>query len=145
LTGYLRVRVDGARYGLRVDQIIEVVDEFEVMKAPGVHPAVMGVTPMRRRLVPLVQLAALIADGDASEASSGVAVLAHCLGSLVAFEVGDVEEVVRDAPLPVPDTWQLPWASGVVRHEGELIPVVDLEVLAERLVARESELGDELG
>jgi chemotaxis signal transduction protein len=103
----------------------------------------MGVTPIKQRVVPLVQLAALIEDDAASDTSHGMVVLARCSGAMVAFVVDDAEELVREDPRPVPETWQLPWASGVVQHEGELIPIVDLEVLAERLVAGGAELGNE--
>jgi chemotaxis signal transduction protein len=128
-----------------VDQILEVIDDFEVLSAPGSHRAVLGVTPSRDRLVPLVHLAALIESTDPPEERGDAAVLARCSGSLVAFEVDDAEELVLEAPVPVPDAWQLPWASGVVRHRGELIPIIDLDILAERLMPDDAEIAGDHG
>ncbi len=135
MTGYLLVNAGGNQYGLRLDQVVEVVDGFEVTSAPKVHASVRGVTRMRDRSVPLVHLASLIANDPAPPEEENTAVLARCLGSLVAFEVEDADAVAHDAPEEVPDAWHLPWIFGVVRREGELVPVVDLDVLAERLTA----------
>lgn len=145
VSGYLRVRAGGAVYCLGVQQIIEVADGCEVLSAPGTHPAVRGVTPARDGLVPLVQLSALVADEAASDEPCATTVLARCSGAIVAFEVDDAEELMRSDALPVPEAWQLPWATGVVRHQGELIPVIDLELLAEKLTAARSEGDDERG
>ena len=135
MKGCLLVRAGGSRYGLRLDQVIEVVDGFEVSSAPAVNMAVRGVTQMRRQSVPLVHLSSLIANESAPTNTMETAVLTRCLGSLVAFEVDDAEAVANDAPVSVPDAWQLPWVCGVMKTEGTLVPVIDLDVLAERLVA----------
>ncbi len=134
MKGCLLVRADGSRYGLRLDQVLEVVEDFEVSAAPGVHPAVRGVSQLRDRPVPLVHLASLIANEPVPVSKTETAVLARCLGSQVAFEVDDAESVVDETPAPVPDAWRLPWVCGVVRLEGGLVPIIDLDVLGERLV-----------
>ncbi len=90
---------------------------------------------MRRRSVPLVHLSSLIANESAPSNTMETAVLARCLGSLVAFEVDDVDAVANDEPVAVPDAWQLPWVCAVIRAEGSLVPVIDLDILGERLVA----------
>lgn len=131
------VRVGGGRYGLRLDQVVEVVDGIEAISAPRVHPAVRGVTWMREKSVPLVHLSALVANESAPADATGTAVLTRCLGSLVAFEVDDADAVADDEPATVPDAWQLPWVCAVVRSEGSLVPVIDLDVLCERLAAPE--------
>lgn len=145
MNGYLRVRVGRSWYGLGVQQVLEVLDEFEIFPAPGVHPAVLGTMSIRRRMVPVVRLGSLITEGRVGEDQGEAAILARCRGSLIAFEVDDAEELVLDEPLPVPDAWQLPWAAGVVKHEGDLIPVIDLEILTERLAGDRSEIGGERG
>lgn len=133
--GYLLVRAGGNRYGLGLDQVLEVVDGFEVSSAPSVHASVRGVTRMRETSIPLVHLASLIADEPAPEDRTETAVLGTCLGSLVAFEVDDAETVVSEQPGSVPNAWQFPWVCGVVKIEEILVPVVDLDVLGERLVS----------
>ena len=133
MIGYLLVRAGGSRYGLRLDQVLEVVDGSEVSPAPKIHASVRGVTRMRDKSVPLVHLASLIANDAAPEARDDTAVLTRCLGSLVAFEVEDAESVAKDESADIPDAWHLPWVCGVVRRHGTLVPVINLDVLGERL------------
>ena len=135
MKGCLLVRAGGSRYGLRLDQVLEVVDGFDVSSVPTVHAAVRGMTQVRRRSVPLVHLSSLIANDSIPAEIMETAVLTRCLGSLVAFEVDDADAVANDEPVDVPDAWQLPWVCGVIRNDGALVPVLDLDVLGERLVA----------
>jgi len=54
-------------------------------------------------------------------------------GKQVAFEVDDVDAVVREQPLPVPRGQVLPWASGVAEQEDRLVPILDLDALGDRI------------
>lgn len=135
MKGYLLVQAGGRRYGLRLDQVFEVVDGIEASLAPSVHPSVRGVTRMKGKAVPLVHLASLMSNVAAPAERGGTAVLGRCAGSLVAFEIDDAEAVANEEPEAVPDAWQLPWVHGVVRNEGTIIPVIDLDVLGERLTS----------
>jgi chemotaxis signal transduction protein len=118
-----------------LDQVLEVVDGFEVSLAPSVHASVRGVTRMRGKSLPLVHLASLIANDAAPEKRGDTAVLGRCAGSLVAFEIDDADAVASDEQEAVPDVWRLPWVRGVVRKEGTIVPVIDLDVLGERLTS----------
>ena len=120
---------------MRIEQVLEVIDDVAVHAAPGIHPAVRGVTPMRGRMVPLAHLGALIENTPPPPAVGETAVLTRCLGSLLAFEVDDAEAVVMEVPARVPDAWHLPWAAGVARHGEAVVPVIDVDLLGERLTA----------
>ncbi|UCD23882.1 MAG: chemotaxis protein CheW [Gemmatimonadota bacterium] len=137
MDGYLLVRVEGREYGIRIDQVVEVADGFELYDAPSSHTAVRGVTPMRDRLVPLVHLAALLANGTPAPEHCMTVVLARARGTLIALEVDDAEEVVSDPLQPVPEAWRLPWAAGVAERGDTMIPVIDIESLVERLTPAE--------
>lgn len=133
--GYLLVRVDGRPYGLPLDGVLEVSDVTEVLDAPRVVPAVRGLTTARGRLVPLVHLGALLGDRAAPDERGRTAVLVRLGDRHVALEVDDADEVVRDAPLPVPRGQSLPWAAGVARPRGGgLVPILDLEALEDRML-----------
>lgn len=90
---------------------------------------------MRGQLVPLVHLAALISDGRPPGEPSETAVLTNCFGSPVALEVDDADAVVNEELASVPEAWHLPWATGVGRVDGDIVPIIDVELLAERLLA----------
>jgi chemotaxis signal transduction protein len=135
--GYLLVRVDGRAYGLPLARVLEVSDLAEILDVPRALAAMRGLTPLRGRLVPVVHLGALMADQPPPTARGRTAVLVE-LGAgegtrCVAFEVDDADDVVREAALPVPRGESLPWASGVARRRGALIPILDLDALGDRL------------
>jgi len=135
MSGYLLVRAGREEYGLPLEAIEQVIPAIDLLPAPATLPAVRGVVPLGGRLVPLVHLAALLTDGVPPDRPAGTAVIARIAGRPVALEVDEALHVEREAPLPVPAGWELPWALGVARRGGALIPVVDLAALGERLMA----------
>jgi len=135
--GYLLVRVDGKAYGLPLARVVEVGDLGDVLDVPRALPAMRGLTPLRGRLVPLVHLGALMGERPAPAGRGRAAVLVE-IGAgegirHVAFEVDDADDVVREAALPVPQGESLRWASAVARRRGVLVPILDLEVLGDRI------------
>lgn len=133
MRGYLLVWAEGTRVGVRVADVRQVIEVGSVTPAPSVHPAVLGVAVVAGRLTPVVHLAGLLAQSEARERRGLTVVVAQCGGSPVAFAVDDADAVVREDPEPLPSGWQLPWASGVARYEDQLIPIIDMDVVAERL------------
>jgi len=98
---------------------------------------VRGVTPLRGRLVPLVHLGALLGERPPPAERGRAAVLVQ-LGAgeglrQVALEVDDADDVVRETALPVPRGESLPWAAGVARRRGALVPILDLDALGDRI------------
>ena len=135
MKGYLLVRAEGKAYGLPVGSVLEVGDASEVLSIPRKLPAVRGLTPLRGRLVPLIHLGAFLAGRAAPEGEGVKTVVLVELGRRqVAFEVDDVDAVVRQQPLPVPRGQTLPWAAGVAEQEGgDLVPILDLDALGDRI------------
>ena len=117
--------------------MLEVADLAEVLEVPRSLPAMRGLTPVRGRLVPLVHLGALMSDRAPPAERGHTAVLVE-IGAgegvrRVVFEVEDADDVVREAALPVPRGESLPWASGVARRRGALVPILDLDALGDRI------------
>lgn len=131
--GYLMVRVDGRAYGLPLGQVLEVGDLGEVLDVPRSLAAVRGLTPLRGRLVPVIHLGALLGERAAPDDRGRAVVLVDLAQRLIALEVDDADEVVREAPVPVPPGDTLPWATGMGRRGGELVPILDLDALGERI------------
>ena len=139
MKGYLVVRVGGDRYGLPIGEVVEVVDDAATEPVPGGIPAVLGVARIRGRMVPVVHLGALLTDCAPSERERRTVVVTRCGAGRVAFEVDDADAVVRDVAIPVSQDGKAPWASGVVRHDEALIPILDMDMLDERLAIRSGE------
>ena len=139
MKGYLLVRAEGKAYGLPVASVLEVGDATEVLSIPRKLPAILGLTPLRGRLVPLIHLGAFLTGSDAPTAAAPRGVRTVVLvelgasGRQVAFAVDDADAVVREQPLPVPRGQTLPWASGVGEQAGELVPILDLDALGDRI------------
>ena len=135
--GYLLVRVDGKAYGLPLARVLEVGDLGDVLDVPRALPAMRGLTALRGRLVPLVHLGALMGE-RAVPAQRGRAWVLVEIGAgegvrHVALEVEEADDVVREPALPVPEGESLPWASGVARRRGALVPILDLDALGDRI------------
>ena len=131
--GYLLVRAEGKPYGLPLGRVLEVGDLGEVLEVPRGLQAMRGLTPLRGRLVPLVHLGALLGERPPPAERGRTAVLVALGERSVAFEVDDADDVVREPMLPVPGGESLPWAAGVARRMGALVPILDLDALGDRI------------
>ena len=133
--GVLLVRADGRAYGLPLGRVVAVDDMGEVLAVPHIVAAVRGLTPRRGRLVPLVHLGALLGNRAPPAERGRAAVFVDLIGGgrVLAFEVDDADEVVRDPVLPVPPGESLPFAAGVVQRTGGLVPILDCARLESRI------------
>lgn len=129
----LVVRAGKRQVALSLDHLVEVVDPGVPIGVPAQQPAFRGLTTVRGRLLPLVHLGALL-DGGACPAGVGGAGIVIAVGDRrICLEVEAAEEVVREPALPVPAGEALPWALGVTRAPGGLVPVLDIPALSGRL------------
>ncbi len=133
MKGYLLVEAEGTRYGLRLQDVQQVMEADDVHPAPSVHAAVLGVISHGHRFMALVNLAALLQRAPRSAGGGSIVVVVQCGGNTLGLLVDDALTVERDQPGPLPEGWELPWASGVARYEGRLIPILDMDAVAERL------------
>ena len=139
MMGYLLIRVGGDRYGLPIEEVVEVVDNAKAETVPGAQQAVRGIARIRGQMVPVVHLGALLTGCSPPSECAHTVVVVRCGDGRVAFEVDDADAVVREISVLVPPEARLPWTSGVARHNEELIPILDMDALSERLTARYSE------
>ncbi len=136
-SGYLVVRTGKWRYGVPLTDVVEVAETVPVVAVPAAHRAVRGVMPFRQWHVPLIGLGALLGGEGLPAEPAESFVLTRSGDRRIALEVDDIDDLVREAPLPVPSGWQVPWAGAVARYCDELIPILDLGAVAERLAETE--------
>ena len=132
-SSYLLVRTGARRVGLPLTQVVEVLDPSTWFPVPRAEPAVRGVTSVRGRLLPLIHLGALLEGRACPDARGEVAVLIQVAGSRVCLEVDEAESVLAEPGLAVAGDGSLPWAAGVARMAGELVPLLDLNALGARI------------
>jgi chemotaxis signal transduction protein len=138
-SGFLLVRAGSRFVGLELSHVIAVTQLGEVRSVPVIEPAVRGLVAMQGRMVPLVHLASLL-QGTAHPTevgTTGVVILVE--GKRVCLEVEEAEILLHEPALPVPAGETLPWATGVARHDGELVPLLDLSALSSRLLEAASQ------
>jgi purine-binding chemotaxis protein CheW len=135
---YLLVQVGGRDVGLDVAEVLEVVDLAGTFAVPTTDAALRGVVAVRERLVPVVNLAAVLWGGECPATVGAVGVLARAGRQRVCLEVDGAEAVLAEEVVPVPAGQSLPWALGVARREGALVPILDLKALGVRLLGGKS-------
>ncbi|MBI2071807.1 MAG: chemotaxis protein CheW [Gemmatimonadetes bacterium] len=133
MTSYLLVRSGRARYGVPLSEVVEVMDAAEVVVVPAAHPAVRGLSAVRGRLLPRVHLEGLVTGQARPAVAPPTLVVAGAGGRSVAFEVDEVDLAAQGQVLPLPAEWTGPSAIGVAQHDGDLIPVLDVQALLARL------------
>jgi chemotaxis signal transduction protein len=129
---FLIVLAGGARYGLPLRQVREVVELAAVRAVPSRMPALRGVMPLRDRFVSLVHLGALLGGGPAPAAHGDVAVVVELGRYSAALEVDAVAAVADRAAVRVGDA-PMAWATGIWQEGADLVTVIDLGSLAERI------------
>jgi chemotaxis signal transduction protein len=127
---WLLVRAGERRVGLRLDQVIEVLDLGPVHPVPSTDPAVRGITSSRGRIMPLVHLATLLGG---TGGQGGTAILVRLDTRRICVEVDDAEEVLREPGLPVPPEVSLPFAVAVARRPDGIVPLLDLTAVGARI------------
>jgi chemotaxis signal transduction protein len=132
--GFLLVRAGARRVGLELTHVLGVTFLGSVHPVPSMESAVRGVAAVQGTMVPVIHLGALIEGVPCPAELCETGVLVTVSGRRICLEVDDVELLVRDRALPVPHGSALPWAFGVAKHGGGLVPLLDLSALSSRFV-----------
>lgn len=135
MTGYLLVRAGAVVCGVPVRAVQSVFDVTTIYPAPAAVPAFIGVVQHGNAMVPLVDFEALLAGRPAGETPPPTAVVVRAGNAQVALGVDDAETVGREPIEARPPGWNLDWAQGVTHRAGRWVPIVDLDVVADRLRA----------
>jgi len=120
--------------GLELAHVVEVIQISAVHRVPSQERAVRGVVQVHGRMLPLVHLGALLEGGACPAPSGDLVVVVMLDGRRVCLEIDDAEVVVRQPAMPVPPGSAMPWAIGVARYAGELVPLLDLPALSSRFM-----------
>jgi hypothetical protein len=89
---------------------------------------------MQGRMVAVIHLGALLEGVSCPSELGDTGVLVSVGGRCLCLEVDEAELMVRDRALPVPQGTTLPWAFGVAKHAGGLVPLLDLPALSSRFM-----------
>jgi purine-binding chemotaxis protein CheW len=125
--------LDREEYGIKVGQVREVIRVTEITRVPQSPPHVRGVTNLRGRILPVVEIRTRLGlePGVVTQRSRIIVVEVHdrVLGILV-DAVLQVAKVPLDTVTPPPDevvSPQTDYINGVAHWSGRLIILLELE------------------
>ena len=122
---HVRLRVGREHYAVPIENVLEVAKLGELSAVPGAGPAVLGVRNLHGQVLPVFDLAQVLAIArDATTARLVVAEHEGRLAGLAVDEVTDVAELTSGAE----DT-DAEYLSGAVLEDGQLVGVIDVEQL----------------
>jgi purine-binding chemotaxis protein CheW len=120
---HVRLRVGGEHYALPIDSVLEVTEFGGLSAVPGAGPAVLGVRNLRGHVLPVFDLACVLAiAGDGATPRIVIAEHAGTLAGLAVAEVTEVAELVRDDE---GDTAVQHLRGTSVEH-GQLVGIIDV-------------------
>lgn len=132
---FLLVEAGRRQLGLPLASVQGVEPLGPVQPVPSRDAACQGVTSARGQLLPVLDLAVLVSGAGGS---GETAVLLRLGDRPCCLQVDDAVAIVSGDLLPVPAGESLTWASGVVARPEGLVPLVDPDVLVERLLPPEA-------
>jgi purine-binding chemotaxis protein CheW len=129
---HVRLRVGQERYAVPIENVLEVAELGVLSALPGAGGAVLGVRNLRGSVLPVFDLARVLAiAGDPSAPRVVVAEHEGRLAGLAVDEVTDVVALAGEA-----EQAEAEHLSGAILEAGELVGIIDVERLFSSLAAQ---------
>ena len=126
---YVRLTVAAEAYAVPVEHVLEAAELGQVRAVPGARRELLGVSNLRGRILPVVDLAAVLGvhAGTGRVAPPRRLLVTEASGIQAGFAVDEVSGIgsLGEPAEPTPDT-QPGLLLGATLSEGELIGVVDV-------------------
>ncbi len=135
----LAFRVSGARFGVNVAKVREVVPLERLTPIPHSHPAIDGLAEVREMVIPLINLRKFLFDDSEHRAADGSEslLLLEFNNLHTAFRVEEVERIYRVSwkdTLPVPQLGENACpVTSVLRQKEGLLPMLDFESICAKV------------
>ena len=122
---HVRLRVGNELYAMPVENVLEVAALGELSAVPGAGAAVLGVRNLNGRVMPVFDLARILAV--AGDVSAPCIVVAEHEGEVAGLAVDEVSDV---SSLPVAtEPMEAEYLSGALLEEGRLVGVIAVDRL----------------
>jgi chemotaxis signal transduction protein len=122
MAAYVRLTVAAEAYAVPVEHALEIADLGEVTALPGAPPEILGVRSLRGRLLPVVDLAALL--GISRTVPPARLLVTEAAGQQAGFAIDEVTAVGELAEATEETRSAL--LAGAILADGELIGVLDV-------------------
>lgn len=133
-TGVLLFRLAHEWYGVRVDDVREIYQEYTVTRIPCVPDFIQGVVNIRGEIISVTDIAKVMHLGQVSDEIEVPPAIViqndECVTAIVVDEIGDISDVPVDGvepPVSTMDKSQAEFVSGSVYVDGKLIGLINVD------------------
>jgi len=119
-------------FGINVLKVREIVNAIDVTTIPNAHPNVEGVIRLREEVLPVVNLAKVLAIPESEDPSKDKLIIAELNQIKIAFRVHDVSRIYRisweqiEKPSEI-SSGQEAYAIGIIKLEDKISILLDFE------------------
>lgn len=131
-------------FGINVFKVQEVLPRPALSWTPGAHPLVCGVADLRRRMVPVIDLARAIGELPASKQAAHLIVCEYNR-SVQGFLVQSVDRIIHvdvSQVQPPPGGEGEGYLTAITRHGQELVQIIDVEKVLTDVAGAAPELSE---
>ncbi len=129
MSDHVRLRVGSELYAMPIENVLEVAELGELSAVPGAEAVVLGVRNLHGQVLPVFDLAQVLAS--AGEATARRIVVTEHAGRLAGLAVDEVTDV---SPLPAAiEEADAEYLSGALLEDGRLLGVIDVDRLFDGL------------
>ncbi len=130
---FVTISLDGDRYGINVQNIQEIIGVPETAHVPNTMPYMKGVTSLRGKVIPLVDLRIKFNLSEKEYDKLTVVLITEIQENLIGFIVDSVSDVIS---IPVSEIQNTPHFStsidadciyGACKLEEEILIIIDIE------------------
>jgi purine-binding chemotaxis protein CheW len=129
---HVRLRLGRERYAVPIENVLEVAELGTLSALPGTGPAMLGVRNLRGQVLPVFDLARVLAI--ARDTGLPRVVVAEHEGWIAGLAVDEVTDVVALAGAADPPEAES--LSGAILEDDQLIGILDIERLFSSLAAQ---------
>lgn len=135
----LMFRLNGWQtFGINVFKVREVLSCPRLTKLPQVHPATCGLAIIRKKTIPVIDLAAAIGQRPLENISENLIIITEYNGTVQAFLVKAVECIVnmnwQDIKAPPKGVGKNNYMTAVTEVNSKLVEIIDVEKILSEII-----------
>jgi two-component system chemotaxis response regulator CheV len=143
----LMFRLNGSQlFGINVFKVQEVLSCPKLTKLPNAHPATRGLAIIRKKTIPVIDLATAIGQRQLENVTDNLIIITEYNGTVQAFLVKGVERIVNmnwaDIKAPPKGLGKDNYMTAVTEVDGKIVEIIDVEKILSEIVGADMHLED---
>ena len=143
----LMFRLNGSQlFGINVFKVQEVLSCPALTQIPQAHPATRGLATIRRKTIPVIDLAAAIGQRQLGDVTENLIIITEYNGTVQAFLVKGVERIVnmnwKDIHPPPKAVGKNNYMTAVTEVDDKLVEIIDVEKILAEIVGANMDIAD---